>query len=212
VYGAGAGPNRGVIVLAYSVGEERRVEARFVDAEANTLAAVGLPLPGDLKPYAIPGYVQIANDGLAAGALPDGRLLLFDRSGGRVKEAPFPVSGVHRWQDTLYAVGLLDGRPMIARIDEAGNLGAATVWTTSERFAARLAQPLGLVDDRTLPSRASGWDTSRTAIGERPFVSPFSLDVRAEGATGWIAAGPSIDLGGEASTMVAYVPVGVSYP
>ncbi len=211
--GANRASNVGFALVRYKVGEEVRVEGRFVDSEAVTTSIVRIDGVGEVPAYGVRGYLQSNAKGLVAGLLPEGRIVVFDTKGGRVlPPAAMEAVGVHSRGGSLWLVGTAGGQPAIAPIDDNATVGTVARWVASADAANSFRAPVELVDDRTLPSRAAHWDTSTTAIGPWPFVSPHALDEYAEGATLWILAGPSVDFAGDKLTQIAAVPVGVSYP
>ncbi|MFO0677645.1 MAG: hypothetical protein U0169_14010 [Polyangiaceae bacterium] len=211
--GANRARNEGYVLVRYKFGEEFRVEGRVVDVDARTKSSVFLDGAGAIDEYGVQGYLQSNDAGLVAGALADGRIVVFDAKGGRFLPPPgMTTVGVHARGGALFAVGTANGGPVIAPIDDDGNVGGPGRWTASENAARAFAAPIDLVDDRTLPSRAARWETSTTALGPWPFVSAHALDEYAEAETLWILAGPSVDFAGDRLTQIASVPVGVSYP
>lgn len=206
--------NVGFILLQYAQGDSIRVEGRFYDRRA-TLESVAPIASEPLGEYTINGYLQRSARGLVVGLLNDGRLVSFDRTGGRlsgVGNGMTPI-GVHAWEGELYLVGTLDNRPAIAKFDDAGVPGPAMAWSSSEAAAARLAAgPLEVIDDRTIPSRTAVWQQVTTAIGPFPFISEHTLPRHANGTTIWLVAGPVADFGGNKQTSFAMAPVGIRYP
>ena len=212
--GAHREKNVGFVLLQYQRGDGALVtEGRWYDWEANETARV--PIQSEaLDEYAVRGWLELGDAGLVVGLLADGRLVEFDRTAGRIvgqQVMERPV-GVHRWEDELYLVGLNGGRPVVAPIDARGAPGPAVRWEASEGLASNLRGPKRVLDDRTLPSRGAIWPEVATAIGEFPFLSPFSPVRHAEGTTLWLVTGPSFDGGGIRTTSVGMVPAGISYP
>jgi hypothetical protein len=203
----------GVVVVRYVVGDSVRVHARFLDHDGKTVNKISLDGLAEVPQYGIAGYLQASDQGLFAGLLSTGELVVFDQSGGRVKGVSGiePV-GVHRWEGRLWLVGMRDGSPAVAEITDDGSIGDVQGWDASRAAASALPDPLEVVDDRRLPAHTVTWKDPRNAVGPAFFVSPHSLDRYADGTTQWLVAGPSFDFGGEPRTSVAVAPVGVSYP
>ena len=203
----------GVVVVRYVRGGTTRVQARFIDHDGKTANRVTLDGLDETPEYGIVGYLQASDEGLIAGLLATGQLLVFDQSGGRVKgvSGMDPV-GVHQWEGRLWLVGTRDGSPVVAEISDDGSIGDVQTWDASRAASAALPDPLEVVDDRRLPAHTVTWKNPRNAIGPAPFVSPHALDHYADGTALWLVAGPAFDFGGEPRTAVAVAPVGVSYP
>ncbi len=213
VIGVGASREReaGYVLLQYTRAGNLVTEARAYDAFAAPLFARSVALDKQ-EPYSLSGYLQGSTEGLVAGALKSGDVLLFDERGATVKHPPFPAVGVHAWEGALYVVGVANGRPSIASIDAAGNIGAARVWAASERAAAVIGGLHDVRDDRTQPARTVSWPQPGNAIGPFPFVSPFPLTRHAPGVTLWAVSGPQYDGPAGKITSLAVGAVGVTYP
>jgi hypothetical protein len=211
--GAWREKNVGFIVLQYKSGGDVVVEGRKYDATASMTSRAIIP-SGRLPEYGVRGYLQMAEDGLVVGLLSDGRLIEFDESGGRILDPPQGLKpvGVHKWEDKLWLVGLQSDRPALAPITESGEPGAVEPWTASAEAASALQGPQEVIDDRALPSRRVTWPDVRSAIGDYPFLSPFSPTPHAEGTTLWAVAGPRYDVGGIQETSFAVAPFGIRYP
>lgn len=213
----GVGANReegeGVVLLQFTREGSVYSEARYYDANAKLVAVSTIPLDATLEQYSVLGFLQPGPSGLYAGLLASGAVLTFDKGGGRATpvDRMAPV-GVHKWGDELFLVGTASGHPVIARIDDRGQIGAVQRWDSSERAAANLQHPIDVNDDRSLPSTTTTFTSPRTAMGEFPFLHPHALTPHATGTTLWLVAGPSFDTGGAKITAFAMAPFGVSYP
>jgi hypothetical protein len=203
----------GVVVVRYTTGDTVRHQARFIDADGETVEAVNVSGLDELPPYGIVGNIEAGPNGLYVGLGADGLLLILDKSGGKRREVSgmTPV-GVHRWEGELFVVGVHNSSPRIAAIDVDGKVGKAQKWDSSSAAASGLKGTITVVDDRTLPSTDRDWKNPVSAMGPAPLVHPYSLDHYADGTTTWLVAGPSFTAGGEPIFAVAFVPVGVSYP
>jgi hypothetical protein len=204
----------GVIVVRYRIDTDVRTEARFIDKNGDTVDTEKLPAMDGVGEYGIQGFLQRNADGLYAGVDSEGQLLVFDRSGGQRKtvSAMTPV-GVHVWDGKLWLVGTDNGKPVVASIDDSGDIGSVKLWQSSLDAASELGSEIDVIDDRSLPSTETTWKNPRTALGPFPFVHAHTLDHYADGTTTWLVAGPSFTVaGGEERTVIAHAPVGVSYP
>jgi hypothetical protein len=210
--GASREDNFGVALVQYTSGGANVLEARFYDSEADETERVRIAADA-LPPYAIQGFMHVDASGLVAGLLQDGRIVIFDRRGGRIRDVPgmTPV-GVHVWDRNLWVVGTANDRPVVAPIGGAGAIGAIVEWDASGYAAGELRGPKEVRDDRSLPSRRTTWANVTTAIGQFPFVSAHSPVQHSDGTTLWLVAGPSFDSGGARVTAFAVAPVGITYP
>jgi hypothetical protein len=211
--GANHADGEGVVVVRYRRGDSVRTEARFYDDFATLVDSVSLGGLDEEVPYGIAGYLQASDEGLWAGVLSTGQVLVFDKSGGRVRNASgMNAVGVHRYEGKLWLVGESDGRPRVAAIDDDGGIDGAQSWDASRAAAAALDGTIEVADDRSLPSRTRTWKSPRNAIGPAPFVSAHSPDPYADGTTLWAIGGPIFDSGGEPRTAAAVGAVGIAYP
>ncbi|GAC1351275.1 MAG: hypothetical protein NVSMB1_02720 [Polyangiales bacterium] len=209
--GADGESGNGFVLVQYKVANEVHVEARFLDANANQYASTPLNA-GALEEYGVVGYLQSNGNGLVAGLLKSGKLLVFDTSGGALVNLPgMKPAGLHRWNGNLWAVGTWAGRPVISSLDDRGNPSPPVVWAASEAAAARLTSTITVIDDRSLPSRAVGWNATNAA-GPFPFVTAFSPHPYGTDTALGTVAGPSYDVGGAKFTAFAIAPVGITYP
>jgi hypothetical protein len=216
--GADRAARSGVVLLAYRLGEDDRLEARFYDEDA-ALVAIAPIRGGPLSEYGVAGYLQINAHGTVAGLVPGVNgaapsLVSFDRFGGAVTPltADMAAVGVHRWEGRLWLVGTAEDEPVLAPIDDKGNTGTPVRWDASVRTAAGLAGPLSLIDDRSAPSRRTTWASVRPATGVFPFLHAHSSTEHAEGTTITVIGGPQFESGGSKRTSFAVVPIGISYP
>jgi hypothetical protein len=217
VLGVGADPDNdaGFAVVKYLIGEETRVEARFVDRNANVTDIVNLPVP-PLDMYgedALTGFMQINSAGWVAGVLEDGPVVVFNRQRGAVRDnGGFETVGVHRWEGETYVVGVASGRPAIARVQDDGSLANPQRWQASEETARSLQGNVVIQDDRFQPHRTLTWPSPVSAYGQFPWMYPHSPHRYTED-TGLISiAGPSYTAAGETYTAIAVGPAGLSYP
>jgi hypothetical protein len=220
VLGTGADPQRniGYMLVSYEQGGVRRVDAIHLDRNNREIARARVNMPGELAAEfghgAVHGNLQSVDGALVAGYLENGDIVLFDREGGEVRSVPgMSARGVHRWEGQVYVVGESGGQPHIATINRSGDFfGPTTLWDASLRTAGRLEGTVRVLDDRREPRRVIGWENPTSAMGEFPFLQPWSPHPYAEGTTAWLVAGPSFDVAGIRRTSVAYGPVGISYP
>lgn len=211
--GANHADGEGVVIVRYRRGDATRTEARFYDDFAAPTESVSLNGLDDVEAYGVGGYLQASDEGLWAGVLASGQVLVFDKSGGRVRDAAgMTAVGVHRYEGKLFLVGESDGRPRVAAISDEGGIDGASNWEASQAAAAALKGTLEIADDRSLPARTRNWKSPRNAIGPAPFVSAHSPDPYADGTTLWAIGGPTFDSGGEPRTAAAVGAVGIAYP
>jgi hypothetical protein len=118
--------------------------------------------------------------------------------------------GVHVWDEALWLVGVAGGRPVVAAITESG-IGPPSSWDSSLATASALGN-MTIRDDRSLPSRVTGWSNVHTAMGEFPFLHAHSPVKHAPGTTLWLFAGPTVTGSAIPLTSFAMAPVGVTYP
>lgn len=209
--GGDAHHGEGYALVSYMLGGSPVLEARFYDDEGATTDSVFIANE-HLEEHALLGYLHADSDGMVAGLLDDGRLVVFDHGSGTI----LPIGGLtprglHEWQGSLYLVGLANGQPHLAPVHSGGDIEVAHPWKCSSHSAGELNGSFSVLDDRTDPSPTIEWTDPTTAIGTFPFLSEHSLDVYAMDTTGWIIAGPSFSTGVEGTTSVAFAPVGVVY-
>lgn len=213
--GAAADGDVGFILIRYLQGGTSRIEALFINNDAEVVARTDIAGSGsELLQDAVLGYLQSVDGQLVVGLLETGELVAFDRGGGEVRpvsDGIVPV-GVHRWQGELWLVGEGGGRPGVARLNASGEPGPPLVWNSSEKAAARLEGQVAVVDDRAEPRKRVGWPDPVPAIGSFPFVHAHSPDHYANETTGMVIAGPSYDFSGQPQTSIAFGPVGITYP
>ncbi len=220
VLGTGANPDDGggVVVMRYELGATAmtpgtpRVEARFYDADANETGRVTLGGFDDMAEYDIRGFLQPGNGDLWVGLDKNGAIVALNRSQGARKKLGFNAVGVHRWDKQLFVVGTDGAGPVVASVDDNGGVGAPQRWQSSVDAGNSLNAAVDVLDDRTLPSRHTTWQSPRTATGAYPFLHAHSLHRYGDETTLWMIAGPSFKAGGEDRTAVAVAPAGISYP
>jgi hypothetical protein len=211
--GARAASRQGFLVTSFKQGDAIRVEGRFYDQDGALTARVGIANPGALTPYGVHGFLQASGAGLVAGVTNDKRLLLFDSTGGRaIDVAGIEPVGVHAWNDALFLVGMVGGRPAIAPILDSGALGQVVLWESSQSIADALRAPVDVTDDRAPPRRTVRFDSPRAAIGPAPLVTEHTSHPYARDTTLTLIAGPTVGEGAAAFTEIAVAPVGVAYP
>ena len=205
----------GVVLVRFTSGGATRTEARFIDGAGETVERTALSGLDALPEYGILGYFQANASGLYAGLDREAQLVVFDRSGGsrRTVSGMTPV-GVHKWEDRLFLVGTnADGRPVVAEIDDDGDVGDVEDWDAARDAADELKGSIDVIDDRSLPSAEQTWENPKAAMAEFPFLSPHSPEHYADGVTTWLVRGPSFTSGGgDEQVSVGYAPVGISYP
>lgn len=215
VLGVGARPSddSGVMVLKYTLGDDVRVEGRFVADDATVGAIANLSGLDDVPLDGFAGFLQVTADGVAVGVLQTGEVVAFDgeRGGVRASGGLEPV-GVHLWNDEVWVVGIGNGRPAVARVGAGGVLQAPQVWAASEHVATSLRGAQLVLDDRVKPVQTMSWTDPVAAVGPFPFVQAHSVHPYAEGTTLLLVAGPGYVAAGEPFTSVAVAPVGVSFP
>jgi len=221
VLGTGADPdsNTGFVVVRYERGGSTVVEGLFLDMDGNITGRAEIDGADAIAEDGIAGYLQSVDGDIVVGVVrattdTEAELLVFDkRSGnGRVTSiGALEAIGVHRFEDQLYLVGTNGSEPGIAPLSKTGSPSSAVEWRASTRLDSAVRE-IRVLDDRSDPRRGVTWRDTASAIGPHMFVSEHSLDVYADGTTGWLFAGPSFTVSGEPQTSVAFGPVGVSYP
>lgn len=189
----------------------RDVAAFFIDRFGQIQATVEVDLSGE-SAYAIPGFIEFADSGVGAGVMSSGEVFVLTLQGGSAIEAPFTVGGVLRWRGEVYVTGTDGDEPVIARVTPAGELADAVPFTSSIVASNGLDRKITVNDERGDPARSRSWEEPRTAIGEHPLISPWSIDAYTLWSTGWLVAGPNFDSGVEPVTAVAFAPVGLEVP
>lgn len=214
VLGAGASAKlrQEFAVLSFVVGDTRRTEGRFLDENGELVGRIPIANAGDIPAYGIRGFLEASDAGLVAGLTNDKRLVLFDGESGRT----IPVTGmdpvgVHRWDGALYLVGSADDRPVIAPILDDGSLGPVALWSAAARLDGVLRGAIDVTDDRTPPRRSLRFDPARPAH-RFPLVTEHTSVHYADNTTLTLIAGPTFGEGADAFSMIAVVPVGVTYP
>ena len=210
----------GFMVVRYEIdgdeGEEPdvRVEARFLNADAEVTDIVPISGLDAFEEDAMTGYMQIGEGGWAAGVLNDGSVLTFNRNNFRhiTETGVLEPVGVHLWEDTAWVVGMANGRPSIAAVNSGGNLDSPVVWAASERLAGSLQTSLVVQDDRFTPIRTLTWANPEAPFGEFPLVVPNSPWQYAIDTSLMMIAGPTYTSGGQSFVSLAVGPVGLSYP
>jgi hypothetical protein len=204
--GASGRDKEAYLLVAYDTPDgTHTTEARILDRKGTTLSSV--------SPFErVRGNLE-GSKGLVAGLLDTGELLLFTRDKAWVEGSKHPITpiGVHRWHGTLWLVGTINGQPHVARITRDG-VETPVPWQASQDARDALAGGIEVIDDRNDPSRRVQWELAESAMGEFPFLSPFSPFPYANGKSGWLVSGPFFQTGVEGMTAVAYGAVGISYP
>ena len=226
VLGVGADPanDAGFMVVRYTIDEEVRAEARFIDDDANVTDIVNVPGLGAAAEDAFIGYMEVGARGWVGGVVvpvppempdeePARAILLFNREEAKLFDelGSFQPEGVHRWGDKAYVVGVANGRPAISEIS-AGGLEDPEVWTTSERIARSLQSTILIQDDRFTPVQTFDWTNPSPAFGAFPMLHPNSPSSYAIDTSLITISGPEYTSGGEVFTSLAVGPVGLAYP
>lgn len=210
----------GFMVVRYEIegdeGEEPdvRVEARFLNANAEATDIVQIDGLDAYEEDAMTGFLQIGDAGWAAGVLNDGAVVLFDRNTSRVLRDTGPLEpvGVHLWEGTAWVVGVANGRPSIAAVNGSGGLDNPVVWAASERIADSLRTSVVVQDDRFTPIRTLEWASPDAPFGDFPLVVPNAPWSYATDTSLMMIAGPTYASGGQTFVSLAVGPVGISYP
>lgn len=214
VHGTGANPaqREGWVLASFDQGDARRTEARYYDEGGELTSRVAIDVGDPIDAYGIRGFMHSNDAGLVAGLVNDGRLVLFDRTGGRIVDVGGmdPV-GLHVWQGSLYVVGTANGQPVIASIHDDGQLTAPSVWESSRSLLASLEPGLAVTDDRQPPRRTTEFAAPRS-VGSFPLITEHTSHPYADGETLFAIAGPSFGEDQNAFTLVAITPAGVTYP
>ena len=179
-----------------------------VDIDGETI-----DIDGETEVVSVQGELRVSDQGLVAGLLSDGSLVVINDEGGSnyAVTAMDPV-GIQAWDGELWVTGTSSGTPVVARISVSGELGDPVEWSSAVTAEGRISQGMTVLDERSDPSRTDSWNTARTAISDHPLLSAHPLDVYTTDSTGWLVAGPSFSSTPEDMTAVAFVPIGVSFP
>lgn len=212
--GAEADGTRGWVLLAYTAGGARQVEAWTFDEDGLALNRIPVDLDlAELGEHAVVGSLVPSDGGFVAGLLTDGRVVAFDaQAGGTLSVDGFEPYGVQADGGALWVTGMADELPVIAPLRAGSGLGEAQAWDAAIDAAATLSRGVEVRDERITPHGKQVWSEARSAIGPWPLVSPWPLDPYAIGETGWVVAGPAYETGLGPVTAVAWAPVGVSFP
>ncbi len=218
--GADASTEAGFMVVRYEIpGSEGgdpdvRVEARFMDADAEVTDIVRISGLDAYGQDAMTGYMQLGDAGWAAGVLDDGTVLVFDHDSARhiTDTGPLEPVGVHLWEGTAWVVGMANGRPVISAVGASGNLESPVVWAASESLARALNSNVVIQDDRFTPIRTLTWASPDPAFGAFPLVVPNAPWPYAVDSSLLMLAGPTYSTGGQSFVSLAAGPVGLSYP
>ncbi len=215
VLGVGGDPatQQGVIVYRKQTKDGAREQAVLLDRDGTTLDEVAVKGAEELPPAGLLGDLLPVSPGRYVGLAEDGRLFIVDGEGGRFRAVEgMEPSGVQRWGEQIYLVGVGDKGALVSAIDASGKQLGAQAWQASRDLGKALNTNVLVRDDRSLPAREVEWKKPVSALGAAPFLSPYSLDYYADGTTLWLVAGPDFESGGEPYTAVAVIAAGVSYP
>ena len=213
----------GVIVVAYNFDGNRRVEARTINAQGDTVGIAPIVMSnsdlyvcsdsGNETPEPkIIGQLQANDDGVYAGLLSNGQMLAFNEEGGSSRTLPnFEAQGMIKKNGDLWISGVADGRPVLGKVQPSGSVETVIRWESSELAAQGLQGEVSVLDQRYQPAEPIAWDSPVTAMGEWPFISPYPIDEYAIDTTGWLVAGPSFE-STLTRTAVAFGPVGITVP
>jgi hypothetical protein len=209
-------PSRtGVYLVRYEIdGGSPRTEAWFLDPDGAVTATVRIDGGAVLEEDAVLGWLQFGAPSPVAGLLSDGRIVIFTRDEGEIREnSQLELRGVHRWEDRLWLVGLgTTGDPMLSEIDSRGDFSSAIRWDAAKWAGDVLDDEIDVLDDTVAPSRMRTWDEVRAVPGEFPFLHAHPPHPYAQGTTLLLAAGPSFEHLDVQQTSTAFAPVGISYP
>jgi hypothetical protein len=211
VLGTGfAGKEEGLFLVQYTQGGATVVEAIHVDDDG---------IPQKRTPVAwsdgeeVSGFLVRSDSGLWAGVTHTGGLVLIGAAGGEIRTGVgMTVTGVHVQDGDLWAVGALEGVAHIAEVLSDGALGGIVQWDSAIALKAELAEGITVLDQRSGSWLDSDWMGVQSAISGNVLTSAHPLDAYADGATGWLVAGPSYDATTEPITSVAFAPAGFSLP
>jgi len=211
--GASARFKQGYVVMSYAAGSGRYSEVLILDKYGDSVGTVPLDLGHEVEEYSIQGFLQVSDGGLVAGVTDAGQLLVFNEvSGGLQNVDAFTPVGLLLHDGMLWVTGTSSGDPVIARLDDAGNLGSPQTFSTAKAAASALERGVIVVDERSDPSRERQWDDARTAISSHPLLTPHPIDRYTNNSAGWVVAGPGYSGPYEDMTSVAFAPVGVAVP
>ena len=211
VVGTGADETNelGVFVVTYDLGGSLVTEAIYVKADGSSKART-VAVPEALTTGSVQGFIQFSDEGVGAGLLDDGRMLLLRGQNASVQSVQgIEAIGVQRWDGDLFLTGLQDGVPVKAEIRQSGELGSIQRWASSTNAASKLDRGITVRDERSDPAVNTKWQTPTSAIGPAPLLSPWPIDVYTLNSTGWLVAGPGYSTGIDDYTAVAFAPVGV---
>ncbi len=222
ILGAGANPDtqNGYLLVSYLDDGEEVTESLRLDRDGTVDKRVSvdidgetIDIDGETEVVSVQGELRVSDQGLVAGLLSDGSLVVINDEGGSnyAVTAMDPV-GIQAWDGELWVTGTSSGTPVVARISVSGELGDPVEWSSAVTAEGRISQGMTVLDERSDPSRTDSWNTARTAISDHPLLSAHPLDVYTTDSTGWLVAGPSFSSTPEDMTAVAFVPIGVSFP
>ena len=145
-------------LVAYTLSGNVVFEAIFVGRNGSPSDRVVLEMDSSLAVSGgIQGFLRSNSDDLWAGLLADDTLLLLDDRSGYVTSLDniTPV-GVQAWDGNLFLTGLADGLPVIAEIDDDGDLGAVGSWRTAIETKAELDSGIRVRDEHDPTGRQLG--------------------------------------------------------
>jgi hypothetical protein len=207
--GADSANDRGVFVVSYESGGAIVSEAVYVTGDGASKAGT-VTLPEALATGSIQGFIQFSDEGVGAGLLDDGRLLLLRNKNASIQAVSgMDPIGVQRWGGDIYLTGLADGVPVAAQIRSNGELASPRRWASSTNAATTLDRGITVRDERSDPAINAKWSTPVSAIGPAPLLSPWPIDVYTLSSTGWLVSGPGYSTGIDDYTAVAFAPLGV---
>ncbi|MEZ4236571.1 MAG: hypothetical protein R3F59_10525 [Myxococcota bacterium] len=215
VVGTGARPHdrQSVFLVAWGQGDDQLAAVLTIDRYGKVADTVGITLPTDIEAWSLQGYLQFSDDGVGAGLLSDGSVVIVTKSTAeRGTIDQIDVGGVLVWDGKLFLSGLDGNDPALVPVQQDGKLGDVQAFPAAAKAADGLQRAIQVSDERSKPARDRTWDDPRTAFGEVPLVSPWPLDVYTTWSTGWLVAGPDYASGVEPVTAVAFAPVGMETP
>jgi len=211
--GSNVAKGRGYIAVQYLDAGSTVNEILVLEAEGNTLFRVPIDAGEELEAHALEGGMRVTSNGLGAGVLTDGRVLIFDEGSSEiVTPNDMEAVGVQLRDDALWLTGQSSGVPKLARISDGKILTSALDWPSSTSLISRISSGLVVADERTDPTRKTHWSEVSSAIGAGGLLSPHALDPHTFDTTGWLFAGPYYVANDLVITAVAFAPVGVSFP
>ena len=197
-----------LFAISYTLSGKRVDEALLLDSDNQLLRRIPLDLDTAPAEYEILGFFQSNGGGAWAGVRENGGVILIAPAGGYDVRPDFDAYGLLRTPKNLFVTGLVGSSPVAARVADNSSLEGTREWRTPELALNQLEQSVVVFDERNSPLRKTSWETSESAIGIRPLISPYPLDSYTENSAGWLFAGPSYQGPAEQITSVGFAPIG----